>query len=167
LIVTAADALGPAGSLAALAIIATLVGGTTNFILAFMAGIASLAWRPREHESRNTRRREVVDLLMGWATPTDLVDHAEWSTEWQEAQRIRGEGLTRVTTFIPLVVIVCTLGLRLSHLYWLAIVFALFVLGHGIAALIHSSSMYDDLRRKREQRINEERAARAQQREQK
>jgi hypothetical protein len=148
LVVVAVNALGPVGSTAALAIIATLVGGTTNFIFAL---ISAGVWQPKDDPvgSRKRKRIELIDLLMGWATPIDLVDHAEWNSEWQEAQRIRGEGLTRITTFPGLVAVACTLALRVSPLFWIAAASLIIVLVHGIAAFVRSATMYEDLRAKR------------------
>jgi hypothetical protein len=157
-VVVASSAFGPVGATAALAIVATLVGGTANFA---GACLAAAVWRPKDdgQGARKRKRRELIDLLMGWATPIDLVDHAEWNSEWQEAQRIRGEGLTRITTFPALVAIACTLALRVSPFYWTAVVLVAAVLAHGVAAIIRSTSMYADLREKRAMRARGDEAA--------
>lgn len=162
LVVVATTALGPVGSTAALAIIATLTGGTANFVIACLA---AFVWRPKDDhlkQARKRKRRELIDLLMGWATPIDLVEHAEWNSEWQEAQRIRGEGLTRITAFPAILAIACTLAVRVSALYWLAAVFLASILAHGIAAIVRSTSMYDDLRTKHATRVKQDHAVASQ-----
>jgi len=144
LVVLIVDAFGPIVTTGVLAIVATVVGGTANFLFACGAALLFLL----RGKKRKTDPSVVIDLLMGWATPTDLLEQAEWQRELEEAQRVRGEGATRLTASPALLLIAVTLAIRLSPWYWFGVAFVAAIAAHGFVAMIRSESMYRDIERK-------------------
>jgi hypothetical protein len=138
LVVVAFHSVGPVVAAGVLAIAATAIGGTANFILALFAA-AALLLRGKK------RKREpfvAIGLLMGWATVADLMEHAEWARECEEASRIRGEGATRLTITPPFAVVSAVLALDISPWYWFGILFVVMIAAHGFVAMVRAESMY-------------------------
>jgi hypothetical protein len=129
LLVLTVQALGPLGTLPLLLLIATVVGGTMNFVAAWIVG-------------KRRPKRPWVNMLMNWSSVEEIEQQAKNDTEWTEAMRIRGEGMARLTCVPPTAISLFYLSVVASP-YWLLGFLPLILIAiHGMAALRKYSSLY-------------------------
>lgn len=130
-LVSAFQAMGTAGRISALVVIAFLVGGTMNLILAAIL-----------------RRFTSLDLpmILDWDSRSEDALQRSDPIKWRTAMKLRSEGVTRIMTVLPLALILFALAFGLS-LWWLLGLFALVPFSvHGYMATERYQTLVDSYR---------------------